>query len=106
MPRTGFILKVKKEKLEEYKARHKEVWPEMLDALRQTGWRNYSLFLRPDGSLFGYVEVDDFDAAREAMSSYDVNSRWQQQMSAFFEDIDGTAPDSAMIKLEEVFHLD
>ena len=47
--RTCFLLKVRPEKIEEYKVRHAEVWPEMLAALRQAGWRNYSLFLRPDG---------------------------------------------------------
>ena len=56
--RVGFLLKVKPERLEEYKERHRTVWPEMLEALRETGWHNYSLFLRPDGLLFGYVEVD------------------------------------------------
>lgn len=47
--RICFLFKVKSEKLDEYKMRHREVWPEMLDAMRQSGWRNYSLFLRPDG---------------------------------------------------------
>ena len=60
MERVGFVLKVKQERLAEYKARHKSVWPEMLAALRETGWRNYSLFLRDDGLLFGYLETDDF----------------------------------------------
>ena len=45
MERVCFLLKVKKNRLEEYKERHKAVWPEMLNALRETGWLNYSLFL-------------------------------------------------------------
>lgn len=73
MERVGFLLKVRQERLEEYKARHREVWPDMLNALRETGWRNYSLFLRPDGLLFGYVEVDDFEAARAGMAAREVN---------------------------------
>jgi len=43
MQRVCFLLKVRPERLEEYKVRHRTVWPEMLDALRETGWRNYSL---------------------------------------------------------------
>lgn len=53
MQRICFVLQLRPERLDEYKARHKEVWPEMLDALRETGWRNYSLFLRTDGMLIG-----------------------------------------------------
>jgi L-rhamnose mutarotase len=51
--RICFLLKVRQERLEEYKMRHASVWPEMLAALRETGWHNYSLFLRPDGLLVG-----------------------------------------------------
>lgn len=49
--RICFCLQVKTDRLEEYKARHQAVWPEMLEALRAEGWRNYSLFLRDDGLL-------------------------------------------------------
>ncbi len=56
-------------KLEEYKARHAAVWPELLAALRDAGWRNYSLFLRPDGLLIGYCEADDLDAAQRRVAA-------------------------------------
>ena len=105
MQRIGFILKVRAERLEEYKRRHQEVWPEMLQALRETGWHNYSLFMRPDGLLFGYLETPDFERAKAEMAKRDVNSRWQAEMAPFFESITGR-PDEAMQPLEEVFHLD
>ena len=54
MRRIGFLLKVRQDKIEEYKAYHQHVWPEMRDALRRTGWHNYSLFMREDCLLFGY----------------------------------------------------
>jgi L-rhamnose mutarotase len=57
--RYCFQLQVRPERMDEYKERHQAVWPEMQDALRATGWRNYSLFLRDDGLLIGYVESDD-----------------------------------------------
>ncbi len=106
MERIGFLLKVKPERLAEYKERHRTVWPDMLDALRETGWHNYSLFLRDDGLLFGYVEVEDFDAARAGMADREVNGRWQAEMAPFFEELDGLRPDEGMMRLEEVFHLD
>ena len=104
--RYCFLLQVRPDRLDEYKLRHREVWPEMLDALRETGWRNYSLFLREDGLLVGYVEVDDFDAARAAMDRTDVNARWQAEMAEFFELPSGERPDTGFERLAEIFHLD
>jgi L-rhamnose mutarotase len=104
--RVCFLLKVRRDRLEEYKRRHANVWPEMLDALRNTGWSNYSLFLRPDGLLVGYLETDDFGKACAAMKQHPVNSRWQAEMTPFFEAIGEGAPDDRMLPLEEVFHLD
>lgn len=105
MERICFLLHVRPDRLDEYKACHREVWPEMLDALRATGWRNYSLFLRQDGLLVGYLECDDFEASLEAMAARDVNSRWQAEMAQFFELRGDARPDSGLERLEEVFHL-
>lgn len=77
----------------------------MLDALRRTGWRNYSLFLAPDGTLFGYFETEGtFEEARAAMSKESVNERWQAMMAPYFEGL-GLPADQMMVELEEVFHL-
>ena len=105
MQRVCFLLKVRQDRIEEYRERHREVWPEMCSALRATGWHNYSLFLRDDGLLVGYLETEDFDRARAAMDATEVNAHWQREMAGFFEDLDGQAPDAAMRPLTEVFHL-
>ena len=105
MQRICFVLQVRPERLTEYKQRHANVWPEMLEALKETGWGNYSLFLRPDGLLVGYLETDDFERARSEMAKKDVNARWQSEMAPFFSDPRGLNPDLAPIPLEEVFHL-
>ena len=78
----------------------------MLEALRKSGWRNYSLFLRDDGTLVGYLECDDFEAAQAAMQRTEVNARWQAEMAPFFEFLPATSPDAAMTPLPEIFHLD
>jgi L-rhamnose mutarotase len=101
-----FLLKVRADRLDEYRARHEQVWPEMLAALRKTGWHNYSLFLREDGLLVGYLETEDLQAALDGMAATDVNARWQAQMAPFFEDLDGRRPDEGIIPLAEIFHLD
>ncbi len=106
MTRYCFELRVRPERIEEYVERHRSVWPEMLEALERTGWRRYSLFLRPDGLLVGYVECDDLAAAQAAMAATDVNARWQSEMAPFFTGTDGRPPDQALSLLEEVFHLE
>ena len=106
MQRVGFLLQVKKDKIEEYKKHHENVWPEMLDALTRTGWHNYSLFMREDGLLFGYVEVEEsFEASLAGMAEEEINLKWQEFMGPYFESIEGR-PDESMVTLEEVFHLD
>jgi L-rhamnose mutarotase len=104
MQRICFVLQVKPELVAEYKERHRAVWPEMLQALRETGWSNYSLFLREDGLLVGYLETVDFERTRAGMALREVNERWQREMSRFFVQPKGLLPDQAMAPLEEVFH--
>jgi L-rhamnose mutarotase len=104
--RVCFILQVRQDRLEDYRARHAAVWSEMTDALRSAGWRNYSIFLRDDGMLVGYLECADFAACRAAMQATEVNARWQAEMAPFFALAEGTAPDAAMTPLSEILHLD
>lgn len=107
MKRVGFLLKVRADKLEEYKKHHEAVWPEMLEALRRTGWHNYSLFLRDDGLLFGYFEAaESFAKSLEGMSREEINSKWQEFMAPYFENLGGAHADESMQELVEVFHLD
>jgi L-rhamnose mutarotase len=103
--RVCFLLRVRPDRLEEYKARHRAVWPEMQEALRATGWGNYSLFLADDGLLVGYLETEDFEAARAGMEATEVNARWQAEMAEFFELPGDERPDTGFRRLQEVFHL-
>jgi L-rhamnose mutarotase len=105
MQRICFVLQVKPERIEEYKERHHAVWPEMKKALQDTGWSNYSLFLRPDGLLIGYLETENFDRSRAGMAKLEVNARWQKEMADFFIQQENLLPDRAMAPLEEVFHV-
>lgn len=106
MERVCFLLQVKPDRLEEYKERHKAVWPDMLEALRETGWHNYSLFLREDGLLVGYLETPDLEKAKAGMAAREVNARWQAEMGGFFVNLGDRRPDEGFLRLEEVFHLD
>lgn len=105
MQRVCFLLKVRPDKLDVYKARHREVWPEMLAALRESGWNNYSLFLSDDGLLVGYLETANFEQAVAEMQRRDVNERWQREMAPFFDISVGDNVDKLMVPLEEIFHF-
>ncbi|MGO3885377.1 MAG: L-rhamnose mutarotase [Mycetocola sp.] len=105
LTRVCFQLQVKPERIDEYRRRHAAVWPDMLHALKASDWNNYSLFLRPDGLLIGYVETRSLADAQAAMASTEVNALWQAEMAEFFVDLD-LPPDRGFIQLEEVFHLE
>lgn len=107
MKRVGFQLKVKQDKIDEYIEHHKNVWPEMLAALREAGWHNYSLFMREDGLLFGYFETpESLEAAQAKMAVTEINTRWQEFMAPYFESANNERADEMFLELREVFHLD
>lgn len=109
MERVCFVGRVRTERLEEYRQRHERVWPDMLAALREAGWGNYSLFLTPDGLLIGYLETDDYQAALDRMAQAEVNERWQAEMAPYFAAAGGgasQAPDRRFERIAEIFHLD
>jgi L-rhamnose mutarotase len=105
MKRVAFTFRIREDKIEEYKQHHKAVWPEMLEALSRSGWHNYTLFIKPTGEIFGYVETPQgLAAANAGMQQEAVNERWQQFMAPFVPD--GIKPDQSFVELEEYFHLD
>jgi len=105
MNRIGFQFKIQKDRIEEYKKIHQNVWPEMLQALREAGWHHYTLFMREDGLVFGYFESEQTLAeAQVKMAEKEVNTRWQEFMSPFTDE--GARPDEGFVELEEYFHLE
>jgi L-rhamnose mutarotase len=105
VPRVCFTLQVRADRLAEYRDRHAAVWPEMLRALRDSGWRDYQLFLRDDGLLVGTVVVDDLAAAQAAMDATEVSRRWEAEMAPFF-DLPAGQDGRGKSRLELVFDLD
>ena len=105
MQRVCFQLQVKPGHIDAYRIAHAAVWRDMLEALRDTGWRNYSIFLSDDGRVIGYFETDDLRACLDGMAATEVNGRWQQTMADHFVDLDVSA-DQAFLYLPEVFNLD
>ena len=102
MQRVCFLLRIKPEHREEYLARHEAVWPEMLDALRRAGIRNYTIF-RNGTQMFGYFESDDLEAASRFMAEQEVSGRWQDAMAELLEE---RVPGCRAPALEEIFRLE
>lgn len=80
LERVCFTMRVAREHIPTYVAMHEHTWPELLAELDRSGWRNYSLFLRDDGFLIGYLESPDFAAAQAAMDRTEVAPRWSVEM--------------------------
>ena len=100
--RSAFVLRVRPDRIGEYVEAHRNVWPEMLDALRGAGIRNYTIF-RAGNEMFGYFEADDLAAAELNLSQQEVCTRWQDAMADLLEE---RVPDAGPPQLEEVFRLD
>jgi L-rhamnose mutarotase len=104
MERVGFTMRVLPGQEAEYRRRHAAVWPDMLDALRSAGARDYSIFIR-GSDLFANLVVDDFDAFRASMATSPVNARWQAEMASLIDPLTDPATGFHQ-RLDEVFHLD
>ena len=104
MTNYAWVLEVRPGYEEEYKRRHDEIWPEMLEALRKAGIRNYNIF-RHGLTLFGYFETDDLDASRKAIAADPVNARWGAYMAPIMKiDIDPETEFPYLLPLQ--FHMD
>ena len=105
MQRVGFLIKVKPGKLEDYKRLHDEVWPDLLAELKAAGIRNYSLWLRPDGMEFGYLECDDWKAACAYLDKSEVHARWQKFMQNYLDSPTDNAQGGQPVEMLEMSFL-
>jgi L-rhamnose mutarotase len=106
MKRYGQIIGVKLEKLQEYKAYHAAVWPEVLEMIRQCNMRNYSIFYK-DGMLFAYFEYigEDFAGDMAKMAADPMTQKWWDIMMPMQDPVGTRAEGEWWANLEEVFHL-
>lgn len=89
----------------EYKRRHDEIWPEMVELLKAAGIRNYTIWNVGD-ELFGYYECEKgLDYAARAQAESPVVERWNEYMQDVMEmPLD---PDTGVQpKLEKMFFLE
>ena len=107
MTRYGQLIRVKPGRLEEYVAHHAEVWPEILEMIRQCNIRNYSIYHK-DGHLFAYFEYtgNDFDADMAKMAADPKTLEWWALMKPMQEPLATRAEGEWWANMDEVFHAD
>lgn len=107
MQRVAFLIRVKPDKLDEYKRLHNPIWPELQDELGAAGIRNYSLWMLPDGTEFGYLECDNWDAACAYLAKSEVHDRWQEMMQNYLvTPVDASQGGQPVEMMEQVFFLE
>ncbi len=107
MTRYGQVIKVRPEKLEEYKKLHAAVWPGVLEMIGKCNMRNYSIFYR-DGYLFAYFEYvgSDFEGDMAKMAEDPLTQEWWAVCKPCQQPVDSAAGDEWWGDMEEVFHMD
>jgi L-rhamnose mutarotase len=105
--RRGSVIRLRPEKEAEYRRLHAEVWPAVLDHIRRSNIRNYSIFLR-DGVLFAYFEYvgEDFDADMAAMAADPRSQEWWTFTNPCQQPVDTAADGEWWAPAEELFHCD
>lgn len=104
MQRRAFQLRIRAGKEAAYDEAHRHVWPELLDELRRSGVRDYSIFRRGQ-ELFLVLRVPDWDELMRELAASDVNLRWQQTMAPLFEQVPSLQPGETLATMEEVFYM-
>jgi L-rhamnose mutarotase len=105
--RFASVIQLRPDKADEYRALHRHVWPEVLQALKRAHVRNYSIFER-DGYLFSYLEYagEDFEADMATVACDDATRRWWELTDPCQRPLPTAAEGDWWAPAEELFHLD
>ncbi|WP_136660781.1 L-rhamnose mutarotase [Nitratireductor sp. XY-223] len=88
----------------EYRRRHEEIWPDLVELLRQAGISDYSIHLDPETNiLFGVLWRTD-NHTMDALPSHEVMQRWWAHMADIMETGSGNQP--IAVPLTTVFHME
>jgi L-rhamnose mutarotase len=102
MTRVAWTARLRPDKIDAYVEAHAVVWPDVLDAIRAAGIRDYSIWLWQD-RLFAQYETDDHEASLQIEAAAEATQRWRAVMREYFEDEVAT---EGVTWLEEIFRLD
>lgn len=107
MKRYGSVIRVRPEKLQQYKEIHTRVWPEVLDMIHRCSIRNYSIYHK-DGYLFSYFEYigDDYAADMAKMAADPKTREWWAITDPMQDPLPTRGANEWWAVMEEVFHTD
>lgn len=107
MKRYGMVIKLRPDKLDEYRKYPAEVWTDVLHMIEQCNIKNYSIYHR-DGWLFGYFEYhgDNFQTDMEKMAADKRTQEWWAIMKPMQIPLETRADGEWWADMEEVFHTD
>ncbi len=107
MRRFGMVIRLKPEKVEEYKELHRNVWPEVLKTIKDCHIANYTIFYK-DGYLFSYYEYtgDDYEEDMKKMAEDPITQKWWALCKPCQEPLPTRKEGEWWAEMEEVFHLD
>ena len=100
----AFKMKLYPGQEQEYKRRHDQLWPEMVEMIHTHGGSNYSIFLDESTlTLFAVIEIED-EALWAKGADTAINRKWWDYMA----DIMDTNPDNSPVSVDlpMLFHLD
>lgn len=105
--RFGMVIKLKPDKVEEYKELHRNVWPEVLKTIKDCHIQNYTIFYK-DGYLFSYYEYtgDNYEEDMEKMAADPITQKWWALCKPCQEPLETRKEGEWWAEMEEVFHLD
>jgi len=107
MKRFGSVIRLKPDKVDEYKRLHANVWPSVLKTIKECNIQNYSIFYK-DGYLFSYFEYvgDNYEADMEKMAADPETQKWWSICKPLQEPLETRAEGEWWAEMEEVFHID
>jgi L-rhamnose mutarotase len=104
MIRKAFVMSVNPDQHAEYERRHRPIWPELEETLKEHGVLSYSIFLNEEThQLFAYAEIED-EAQWAAIAQTEICGKWWVHMG----DVMPSNPDNSPVAsdLREVFHIE
>jgi L-rhamnose mutarotase len=101
------VIKVRPEKLDEYKRLHANVWPGVLKTITECNIRNYSIYYK-DGFLFSYFEYvgENYEADMDRMAADPTTQQWWSVCKPCQQPLETRAEGEWWANMEEVFHHD
>lgn len=104
MKRAGFAMQLYPGKVEEYKKRHNEIWPELVKELESAGVRDYVIYLDPrTHTLYASQKLAEHNTSH-LLADTTIVKKWWAYMADLMETNEDHSP--KVYPLEEMFYLD